>query len=403
MSTDNFHYHCISCGKDWDAASFRYLCPDCSKDNRQNTAPKGVLLLHYHAENEDVKLLEKDDLLMKLWPINSRKSLPPLKIGHTPLYCFRHLDKESLNFELYIKDDSQNPSYSFKDRASALVSAYAKENGIQTIVTASTGNAGSSLAAVCASQQQKAVILLPKSAPLAKLVQVEMYGAELIKVDGNYDKAFDESIHLSEKNGWFNRNTAYNPLTIEGKKSVCFEILEQLDNNVPDMIFVPVGDGVIISAVFKGFEDLLKLGLIDKMPVIVAVQAEKSANIVDNIDKDKPEFPPATTRADSISVDIPRNFYVAKHYLTKYESVFIKVQDQQIMQAAYKMSSSYGIFAEPASSAAFAGFLKYKESHQIQANAKILVLHTGSGLKDIANAMNYLEQKSKYFQSHHVV
>jgi threonine synthase len=394
MPKENYHYHCVNCGKDWDAKEFRYLCPDCSKGNSIDAPPKGVLLMHYD-DISHVEQYSEDELLLQFWPLESRTSLPPLKIGHTPLYTFRHLSEEILEYDLLIKDDSQNPSYSFKDRASTLVSAYAKEHQIDTIVTASTGNAGSSLAAVCASQQQKAIILLPKAAPLAKLVQVEMYGAQLIKVDGNYDQAFDESIQLSEKNGWFNRNTAYNPLTIEGKKSVSFEIYEQLGKNIPDLVFVPVGDGVIISGVFKGFEDLLKCGLIDRMPKIVAVQAEKSANIVENLHSDNLSFPAATTKADSISVDIPRNFYVAKHFLLTYESGTITVSDQQIMQAALKMSSSYGIFPEPASAAAFAGYLKYKEEQEIARNSQVLVLHTGSGLKDVANALSFLEEKAK--------
>lgn len=344
----------------------------------------------YHKPKETIS---SEDLLLSVWPINDKNSLPKLRVGQTPLYSFLEIGEESLNFELLIKDDSQNPSYSFKDRASALVSAFAKEHDINTIVTASTGNAGSSLAAICASQNQRAIILLPQSAPAAKLAQVEMYGAQLIKVNGNYDQAFNESIKMSELNGWFNRNTAYNPLTIEGKKSVSFEIYEQTKGEIPDLIFVPVGDGVIISGVYKGFEDLMKLGLIEKVPVIIAVQAENSANIVNNLFTDHPEFPPATTKADSISVDVPRNFYMAKWFLKKYDGQAIKVSDAQIQEAAGLMSSSFGLFAEPASAAAFAGFINYKAGYGISKNAKVLIMHTGSGLKDIASAQEYLKNR----------
>ena len=389
---NNYHYKCVNCNKEWDASEIRYLCPSCSTKNTEDAPPKGVLFMHYDYTKPE-KGISNKDLLLSVWPISNKDSLPQLRVGQTPLYSFCKIGEESLNFKLLIKDDSQNPSYSFKDRASALVSAFAKEHDINTIVTASTGNAGSSLAAICASQNQQAIILLPKSAPAAKLAQVEMYGAKLIKVDGNYDQAFNESIKMSELNGWFNRNTAYNPLTIEGKKSVSFEIFEQTNGEIPDMIFVPVGDGVIISGIYKGFEDLMKLGLIKKIPVIIAVQAENSANIVNNLGENKPEFPPATTKADSISVDIPRNFYMAKWFIKKYKGESIKVSDSQIQAAAGLMSSSFGLFAEPASAAAFAGFINYKETQSIPINSKVLIMHTGSGLKDIASAQEYLKNR----------
>lgn len=391
--SEKFYYECCNCGQTYDASQIRYLCSKCSELNTADSPPKGVLFVRYHY-SEISKDISSQDLLLSLWPIQNKRSLPPLKVGETPLYSFSQLNGKKLDFELLIKDDSQNPSYSFKDRASALVSAFAKENNLNTIVTASTGNAGSSLAAICASQNQKAIILLPQSAPLAKLVQVEMYGAQLIKVDGNYDQAFDQSIKLSEKHGWYNRNTAFNPLTIEGKKSVSFEIFEQTKKQIPDYIFVPVGDGVIISGVYKGFEDLLKLELISKMPTIIAVQAEGSSNIIDHLHQIPEKFEEATTKADSISVDIPRNFHMARWFINKYQGESVKVSDSQIFEASYQMSSNFGLFAEPASAAAFAGFMDYYQKHLIEKDKKVLVLHTGAGLKDIGSAQNWLNKKA---------
>ena len=235
----------------------------CSEKNTIDQPPKGVMKVVYDYKKitKNFKVLSERGFI-DLLPIDDINSLPNLNVGKTPLYEYG-FQRYSDEIILYIKDDSQNPTYSFKDRASALVSAFAKEKKIETIVAASTGNAGSSLAGICASQQQKAIIYVPKSAPIAKLTQIKMYGAELVVVDGNYDKAFDMSIEASKEHGWYNRNTAYNPLTIEGKKTVAFEIYAQLDGNLPDRIFVPVGDGVIISGVYKGFEDLLKIGIID--------------------------------------------------------------------------------------------------------------------------------------------
>jgi len=262
-----------------------YLCPACETGNRAWLPPKGVLKTVYNyrriGEGKDSGLLAaqlQKSRYLELLPIQHLKSLPRLKVGNTPVYnVSQHFHLEGM--QLFVKDDSQNPTYSFKDRASALVSAYAREKEITTIVAASTGNAGSSLAGICASQGQKAIVFVPAKAPMAKLTQILMYGAKLVPVDGTYDQAFDLSMEVSKEFGFFNRNTAFNPFTIEGKKTVAFELFEQFVGKMPARIFVPVGDGVIISGVYKGFEDLLKLGLIETMPEIVGVQAAGSNNL----------------------------------------------------------------------------------------------------------------------------
>ena len=308
-----------------------------------------------------------------------------LKVGKTPLYEISNLPnfRNLASFQLFLKDDSQNPTFSFKDRASDLVCAVAKEKEIDTICTASTGNAGSSLAGICASQNQKAIIFVPAKAPKAKLTQICMYGARIIPVEGTYDDAFELCVQATEKFGWYNRNTAYNPFTIEGKKIVSFEIFQQLKKEVPDRIFVPVGDGCIISGVYKGFEDLLKLGSIEKVPTIIAVQSEKSDNIVRNLHNEKFISKPSKTIADSIAVDYPANFWMTKKFIQKYDGEGITVSDDEILEASKTLSSETGIFTEPASATSFAGFLKYLEHKKLEENSKNVVLLTGSGLKDV--------------------
>jgi threonine synthase len=264
-----------------------------------------------------------------------------------------------------------------------VVSAFAKETDIKTIITASTGNAGSSLAGICAAQNQKAIILLPETAPIAKLTQAMMYGAEVIRIKGTYDDAFDLSLEATKHLGIYNRNTAFNPLTIEGKKTVSFELFEHLNFKVPDNVFVPVGDGVIISGVYKGFEDLLKIGFIEKMPTIIAVQAMKSNNLVRNIGRQEFEIEKSTTIADSISVDIPRNFFMTKKYLEKYNGKTISVSDDEIIKASSYLSKNTGLFQEPAAAASFAGFLNYFQENKLSENSSNVVLLTGSGLKDL--------------------
>jgi threonine synthase len=291
--------------------------------------------------------------------------------------------KEGGSFTLLLKDDSQNPTFSFKDRASALVSAWAKENGIEVIVAASTGNAGSSLAGICASQGQKAVIFVPAKAPIAKLTQIMMYGAHIVPVDGNYDQAFDLSIKATELFGWYNRNTAFNPLTIEGKKTVAFEIFSQCNGHLPERVFVPVGDGVIISGVYKGFWDLMQLGLIHRIPTIVAVQAEGSSNLIRNIENEDFIITHSDTIADSISVDIPRNYYMARKFLLEHKGEWINVSDHEILDASRKLSAETGLFTEPAAACAYAGLEKYRKESRLEAGSENLVLLTGSGLKDL--------------------
>ena len=392
---DKFKYTCTHCNKQYSANEVSYLCPACSKSNTTDKPPKGVLKTVYKYDGLrkagiDFKTLSQKGFI-DLLPINDLKSLPNLKVGNTPLYKIKRLNKEEIPFGLYLKDDSQNPTYSFKDRASAIVSAFAKENGLLTIVAASTGNAGSSLAGMCAAQNQKAIIMVPETAPIAKLTQIVMYGAVIVPVKGTYDDAFDLSLKATEEFGWYNRNTAFNPFTIEGKKTVSFEIFGQMGQLLPDRIFVPVGDGVIISGVYKGFEDLLKLNLIDKIPTIVAVQAKGSDNLTRNIGKDNFETKKSETLADSISVDIPRNFYMTQDFLSKYNGEWISVSDKEILDASSTLSRNSGLFAEPAAASAFAGMLKYKEENKLEENSSNIVLLTGSGLKDIEVLKSHID------------
>ncbi len=387
MSDNKFHYECTTCGSSYCSGQVIYLCPACQVQSQPGQPPKGVLKLKYDYQHIQKRFKSVKDLrnnhFIDLLPIESTESLPNLRIGGTPLYHIRKLKGNTLPFKLYLKDDSQNPTFSFKDRASALVSAFAKENCIETIVAASTGNAGSSLAGICAAQGQKAIIMVPQSAPIAKLTQIVMYGATIIPVKGTYDDAFDLSIAVTEHFGWYNRNTAFNPLTIEGKKTVSYEIFEQAGFQVPDRIFVPVGDGVIISAVYKGFEELMQLGFIQRMPVIVAVQAFGSNNLISNISRQEFQVTVSHTLADSISVDVPRNFYMARQFILKYKGEWLSVTDDEIIEASKSLAKETGIFTEPASAAAFAGMLAFQQAGKILPDSANVVLLTGSGLKDL--------------------
>lgn len=376
-------YRCHACGATYELVVGRYLCDICLKQQQAGRPLAGVLEVEWEGEADPRSLP---------LPIE-RQWFAPIPVGHTPLWSPTRLREEFGAPNLWLKDDTCNPSGSFKDRASWLVAAFAAKHGVKEIVLASTGNAASSMAAVGAAAGLRIKVFLPAKAPLAKRIQVLQYGAELIPVDGTYDQAFDLSLDYSKRTGSLSRNTAYNPLTIEGKKTVAFEIVNDLVSagaGAPDHVFVPVGDGVILAGVYRGFENLLKLGRIRKIPTVWACQAEGSSAIARAFastltGNDAFGDPlPSSTLADSISVDVPRNGLHALAKLKKYAGKAVTVSDEEILVAQKTLASRTGLFAEPSSSTAFAAWLKVRES--IAADESCVLLITGSGLKDIAAA-----------------
>ena len=357
------------------------LCPECSSTHKSGQPLNGVL------EVELSGTLESNDPLDFL-PVEGQY-FPAIPVGNTPLWQPEKLQKIYGFPELYLKDDGVNPTGSLKDRASFLVAAFARKHGIREVVVASTGNAGSSMAGVGAAAGLKVKLFLPKTAPQAKMIQALQYGADLVLADKNYDQAFSLSLEYSNTRGGMNRNTAYNPMTIEGKKTVSIEIYKQL-KKAPDHVFVSVGDGVIMSGVYKGFRDLLQLGRIDKIPVVHAVQASGSDAIcraMESGDFDGQAESPvraAKTVADSISVDTPSNGHLALKNLKAFGGHCFRVTDEEILSAQKELSSTCGLFSEPAAATAYAGFLKQKAA--LDSNETCVVLLTGNGLKDINSA-----------------
>ncbi len=296
---------------------------------------------------------------------------------------------------LWVKDESRNPTASFKDRASAVVVGRAREIVAQVVVTASTGNAGAALAGMSAAVGQKAVIFAPRSAPPAKVAQLLVFGAQVLLVDGSYDDAFDLTIQAAQEFGWYCRNTGYNPFTIEGKKTAAFEIWEWFFKNAPPHtrqktlnIFVSVGDGNIISGIHKGFKDLQALGWLERMPRIFGVQAEGSAAIANAFQSGSEQIVPvsANTLADSISVDLPRDGVRAVRAVRETGGQYVLVSDREILTAISTLGKS-GIFAEPAGATSYAGLVKAVEQNIVIEDDLVLVINTGSGLKDVRAAM----------------
>lgn len=378
-----FVYRCTDCRKEFARDAVRYLCPDCGARYRPGIPLTGVLEVVFDAD-----ALRRLDRARPDWASFSAvepRFYPPLIVGRTPLVPATRLGQSLGVPKLFVKNDGQNPSGSLKDRASFLVVAEAQRLGEQRVVCASTGNAASALAAVCASAGVEALIFVPEKAPRAKLVQMVLSGARVVPVKGTYDDAFKLSLEFTAKRGGLNRNTAYHPLTIEGKKTVSLEIAEQLGLRAPDAVFVSAGDGVILAGVHKGFADLLRAGLIERMPRLFAVQAEKSDAIhryvQTGVYSDAPD--PATV-ADSISVSCPSNAHWARRAIVETKGATVTVSDAEILDAQATLSSKSGVFTEPAGAAAFAGLVKWQAgANALPASAEVVVLATGHGLKDI--------------------
>ena len=210
-------------------------------------------------------------------------------------------------------------------------------------------------------------------------------------VEGTYDEAFDLCLKASEAYGWYNRNTGYNPYMTEGKKTCAFEICEQLNWQAPDCIFVSVGDGCIIGGIHKGLKDLLAMGWIERMPRLIGVQAEGSAALYnawkEGIDPLKIKPIQTNTIADSIAVSLPRDRIKAVQAVRQTGGAFLTVSDEEILQAIQQLARGCGVFAEPSAAASFAGLVKALRDGVVTAEQTVVVIVTGSGLKDVRAAM----------------
>ncbi len=405
--TDNPHwtgYVCTVCGRgyptDWDG----YVCADCGVD--------GILDVQYDYPAIAGKLDRENpfpcpgraDLwrfapLLPLWPAAPH---PAWSVGDTPLLSAAPL-ADSLGLPgLLLKDDTGLPSASLKDRAAAVAVARAIQLGRDHVGCASTGNAAASLAVLGVRAGLRCTIFVPASAPRAKLAQLLLHGAEVVRVDGTYDQAFDLSLQVMAKQGWYSRNCAHNPLLVEGKKTAALEIALALAPEVPDAVFVPVGDGCIVSSVGKAFAELAAIGLCNRLPRIYGVQAAGAAPLArawrDAVDPATGQPPTLTgpeilaavepvaprTRADSIAVGVPRNRVKAWQRVAASGGGFLTVSDDEILAAAEQLARLAGLFAEPSGAAGLAGLVRAAKDGLVDPRERVVVLVTGHGLKDTA-------------------
>jgi threonine synthase len=402
---------CLHCGREFAPQSSSYVCA-CRSNQGSDL---GVLDVQYDyaAIQRTLSPLslrnDPDRSIGRYWPllpIHNRQALPPLPVGNTPLSHAQRLGA-TLNLPyLYLKDDGRNPSASLKDRASAIAVARAQAEQFPVVATASTGNAAAALAMLAAAAGQPNVIFVPKTAPAAKIAQLLVHGSTVLAIDGAYDQAYDLCLEVCHEFGWYNRNTGYNPFMTEGKKTVAFEIAEQLTMHnkrasgvsldadapplqAPDAVFVSVGDGCILGGVHKGFQELLTLGWIERAPRLYGVQSTQSAAIYQawRSGQTLPTPVQATTRADSISVDAPRDALKALRAAQQSNGAILAVPDEALLAAILPLARLGAVFAEPAGATAFAGLVQAVQSGLVQSEESIVVINTGNGLKDVQAAM----------------
>lgn len=395
-------YHCSICNAEYLPGQVTYTCP-LDGGNLDVILDYKEINKKYQAEDITNR---SDGSIWRYLPLLSvndpgGEGTPLRFVGWTPIYGLPEVGKKLGVKNLWLKDESKNPTASFKDRASAIVIARAHDmqttdGEIPTIVTASTGNAGAALAGMAAAVGQKAVIFAPRTAPAAKVAQLLVFGAQVLLVDGSYDDAFDLSIQVADSFGWYCRNTGFNPFTIEGKKTAAFEIWEWFESikktehfdSCEITIFVSVGDGNIISGLYKGFKDLQSLGWLDKVPRLVGIQADGSAAIANAFLEGTETIKPVTsnTLADSISVDLPRDGIRAIRAVRETGGFYLTVKDDEILNAISDLGK-VGIFAEPAGATAYAGLKEACCRNLVNKDDLIIVINTGSGLKDVKAAM----------------
>lgn len=389
-------FRCGRCGAAYGLEEVRYVCP--------RDGAEGTLDVVYD-EAALRRALTPEDLRRRpdrsMWRYGPLLPVRPetldrlgdaglvQTVGWTPLIRAVRTERQLGLRAVYVKDDGRNPTGSFKDRASALVALKAIEAGAGVVTTASSGNAAAALAGMAAALGLRTVIFVPASAPAAKVAQLLIYGARVYLVEGTYDEAFDLTLAAAEAFGWYCRNTAYNPFTREGKKTAAYEIWEQLGGRAPDRVFVAVGDGNILTGLWKGFRDLAALGWIERVPALMGVQAAGAAPLARAWAEGHAAVVPVVpqTLADSIAVGRPRDATFALRAVRETGGAFLTVSDEEILAAMRTLAREVGVFAEPSAAAAFAGLERAAREGRVGPDETVVVMSTGSGLKDIPAAV----------------
>jgi len=377
-----FYLECIGCGARYEPDQVIYSCNRC-----------GDLL---SVEYDFSKIPRNLDQVWKrralsvwrykeLLPIEREEKRVSLGEGGTSLNkCLRLSERIGLR-NLYVKNEGENPTGSFKDRGMTVGVTKALELGMIKVACASTGNTSASLAAYAARAGIECVVLIPSGkVAFGKLTQAIIHGAKVIQVKGNFDEALNiiRKICLSHPIYLLN---SLNPFRLEGQKTAAFEIHDQLDGKIPDKIVVPVGNAGNISAIWKGFTELRNLGLTENVPQMIGIQAEGAAPIADSLRRglSEVEFVDAPeTVATAIRIGSPVNWKKAVRAVKESKGLVEKVSDEEILEAQRLLAQQEGLFVEPASAASIAGVIKLVRRGLIGKDDLVVCILTGHGLKD---------------------
>ena len=372
---------CRECKKEYKP-QFRYICEDCF----------GPLDVNYlYPDNIKRELFESRKektywRYFELLPIRDKNNIVSINSGFTPLQKSTNLSTELQLKSLYIKNDSVNPTFSFKDRPAGVAVSRAKEINLKAVGCASTGNLASATAAHAAVARLPCYIFAPADLEPVKISQALAYGAEFVAVDGTYDDANRVASVIGDSKGIGIVNINMRPYYVEGSKTLAYEVAEQLNWQVPDYLVIPVGSGAMLNAICKGFEELCEIGLVNDVSnlKIIAAQPHGCSPVVDAFKSNSNEIFPVekpNTIAKSLAIGDPGDgIYVLKR-LKQYHGIAESATNQEIMNGILKLSKTEGIFTEPAGGVSVAVLQKLVENGKIDRDANIVCYVTGNGLK----------------------
>jgi len=388
------YQECIKCGTRYPISEVIYFCRKC-----------GDILeikLDYDMTRDRLKTSDWKKAQLSVWryrdlmPISDPTRIVTLNEGGTGLHKCNRLGKALGINQLYVKNEGENPTGSFKDRGMTVGVTKAVELGVKSVICASTGNTSASLAAYAAKAGLQSAVLIPSGKiAYGKLAQAIIYGAKVIQVRGNFDQALDIVFRLSEKHRSIYLLNSINPFRIEGQKSLGFEICEQLDNESPDRVIVPVGNAGNISAIWKGFTEFHNLGLVKTLPKMTGIQAEGAAPIVQAIKTGSNDVKPVKkpeTIATAIRIGAPVSWRKAVNAIRDSRGTAETVTDDEILGAQKILSRLEGLFVEPASASSIAGLKKLVENGEVDRDERIVCVATGHGLKDPDVALRMSER-----------
>jgi threonine synthase len=388
------HQECINCKKTYGIDEIVYFCKKCGD----------ILEIKFGLEELD-EAVQKSDWRSKplsVWryrdflPIHEATQTVTLGEGGTGLHRSEHLGAELGLKNLYVKNEGENPTGSFKDRGMTVGVTKALELGARHVICASTGNTSASLAAYAARAGIKCTVLIPSGKiAYGKLSQAMIHGAKVLQVRGNFDQALEFVLKLADKHKDIYLLNSINPFRIEGQKSLGYEICEQLNCEPPDRIIIPVGNAGNISAVWKGLTEFYKLGYIKKLPKMTGIQAAGSAPIAQAIKKGSDKIVPVEqpeTIATAIRIGAPVSWKKAVNAIHESNGTAETVTDEEILDAQKILARIEGIFVEPASASSIAGLKKLVNNGVISKDERVVCITTGHGLKDPDTAIKQSEK-----------